>query len=325
MRCCVPNRPVQNHLEDDKGGQAACNRVELAASELFSLPGLATAYHTSVLVNGEEFFFSDSGIFNDRALTSHQGQPSERVELGMSTRTGAQLLRALGPYFRAGSYDLVRKNCNSFSDCALYYLLRTRLESRFSALERLGQRASTEMLQRFTKGMYVPNKDAESYRSEDVVQALDRLGDVDPVDPASPSETFLGEGGQVPRSRPALAIGARVTVLGLRSAEHLNGQGAQIVRYNAVNGRWEARVNVSGEIKAFRAEHLLPAGEMVFAHGDLARIHGLKSETGKALNGLSCEVMQYLHDVSRYEVKVGEQIKALKGENLQPDFPDRPR
>ena len=30
-------------------------------------------------MNGEEFFFSDSGIFTDRALTSHQGQPSERV------------------------------------------------------------------------------------------------------------------------------------------------------------------------------------------------------------------------------------------------------
>lgn len=312
LRCCVPSRQSHNTLDDEVGRPVPVNRVELAASELFNIPGLATAYHTSVVVNGEEFFFSDSGVFNDRVLTSHQGQPSERVDLGFSSHTGAQLLRVLSPHFRAGTYDLVRKNCNSFTDCAVYYLLRKRLDRRYSALERLGQRATPELLHRFTKGMYQPNPASESYRTDDVLKELDRLGDSEPDD---------GLGlpiGSAPRSRPALAIGARVTVVGLRNAEALNGQGAEIVRYNGVNGRWEARVNISGEVKAFRAENLRPAGELIFHPGDRARIHGLKSDTGQALNGLECEVLRYLHDVSRYEVLVGTETKALKADHLQP-------
>lgn len=311
LRCCVPNRSDAN-LESASGRswlKGGTNRVELAASELelFAVSGLATAYHTSVLVNGEEFFFSDSGIFNDRALTSHQGSPSERVDLGMSGRTGAQLLHALGPFFRPGTYDLVRKNCNSFSDCALHYLLGRRLENRFAALDRLGQLASPEMLQRMTKGMYHPNPAAAQYKTSEVLAELDRLGE---ADLAGTSETM-------PRSKPSLSIGARVTVIGLRNASNLNGQGAQIVYFNPVNGRWEAQVNISGEIKAFRAENLRPAGELVFEPGDKARIHSLKTESGKALNGLTCEILRYLHDVSRYEVRVVDDIKALRAENLQ--------
>lgn len=309
--------PFRDALDDEElaGDTAeAVNRVELAATELFRIPGLATAYHTSVVVNGEEFFFSDSGIFNDRALTSHQGSPSERFELGMSSKTGAQLMRALTAHFRPGSYDLIRKNCNSFSDCAIYYLLRKRLQSRFSALERLGQRASHELLQKFTQGSYVPNKAAEAYKVDDVLRAIDRHQEVSGADVSSGS-------GECPKSMSALTIGGRVTVLGLKNAEHLNGQGAEIVRYNAVNGRWEARVNITGEVKAFRAENLRPAGEMVFESGDRARIHSLRSEAGQTLNRQVCEVLRYLHDVSRYEVRVGDQTKALRAENLAPEFP----
>jgi hypothetical protein len=305
LRCCLPARNLPEQFDDDSSVGLATNRVELASSELFSIPGLATAYHTSVLVNGEEFFFSDSGIFTDRALTSHQGQPSERVELGYSRKTGSQLLRALRPHFRPGTYDLIRKNCNSFSDCAVYYLMRRRLEGKYSALERLGQRASLDLLQRFTKGMYMPNQAAADYDSEEVILTLDQ----------PESEENISDIGQ-PRSRPALTIGARVTVSGLTKAEALNGQGAQIVRYNGVNGRWEARVNISGEVKAFRAENLRPAGEIVLGPGDLVRIHGLKSDAGQELNGKEAEVTRYLHDVSRYEVSLDGGTKALKAENL---------
>jgi len=286
------------------------NRVEFAVSLLFSLPGLASAYHTSVLVNGEEFFFSDSGIFSNRALTSHNAEPSELVYVGLSSRTGAHLLDALNSHFRSGSYDLIRKNCNSFSDCALYFLLEKRLPSRYSAMEGLGQRASFDLLQRFTKGAYVPNQVSESFSADEVIRAL---ADWSPtaVSPTS-SSSFPSV-----RSKPALYIGARITVMGLKSADHLNGQGAKVLRFNAVNGRWEARINFSGEIKAFRAENLRPAGELVLEEGGMCRIHGLQSEAGQALNGREGEVLQYLHDVSRYEVVVDGTQRALKAENLQ--------
>jgi len=118
-------------------------------------------------------------------------------------------------------------------------------------------------------------------------------------------------------SRPVLANGASVTVVGLKNSEALNGQGAIVQRYNSVNGRWEARLNHTGEVKAFRAENLWPAGELLLQPGDAVRIYGLKSDTGQALNGLEGKVLRYLHDVSRYEVLVGGNAKGLKAVNLQ--------
>mmetsp|Transcript_100515 Transcript_100515/g.279946 ORF Transcript_100515/g.279946 Transcript_100515/m.279946 type:complete len:324 (+) Transcript_100515:117-1088(+) len=311
LRCCVPGRALAGQGEDEDV-RPATNRVELAASELFTIPGLATAYHTSVLVNGEEFFFSDSGILWDRTLTSHNGQPSELLDLGYSRQTGSQLMSVLQPHFAPGSYDLIRKNCNSFSDCALHYLLQKRLDRKYSALERIGQKASAGLLQRFTKGMYVPNQVAADFSVEGVISNLDRLPPTD-----SPAAVSSRATQQHMRSRPALTIGARVTVVGLKNAEALNGQGAVIQRYNPVNGRWEAMVNFTGEVKALRAENLRPAGELVLEPGDVCRIHGLKTDAGQALNGQEGEVLRYLHDVSRYEVRVGDETKALKAENLQ--------
>jgi hypothetical protein len=286
----------------------AFNRVELAATELFSV-GIATAYHTSVLVNGEEFFFTDSGIFTDRALNSHQQKPSERVQIGFSDKTGTQLMRALQPFFKPGTYDFLRKNCNSFSDCALYYLLRRRLDWRYSALDRLGA-ANNELCTKATKGLYTPNPEASEFNADDVLSSIASLEDLkdEPIED--------DEEGKF-RSCPALSIGSQVTIVALTNATHLNGQGATIERFSPVNGRWEAFLHMSGETKAFRAENLRPAGEVVFQSGDQVRIRGLKSENGQALNGKSGEIIRYLHDVSRYEVKLSDITKAVKPENLQ--------
>lgn len=300
-RCCMPDSYIE-------ASSIAFNKVELAASELFSFT-LATAYHTSILVNGEEFFFSDSGIFTDRALNSHEGSPSERIFLGKSEKTGTQLLRTLQPYFRPGTYDLVRKNCNSFSDCAVYYLLGQRLERRFSALERLGQ-ANTELLSQVTKGRYMPNPAAQDFQVDAIVASLDKLG--------ADSNQDIGED-RTSMSRPALMPGNQVTIVGLTSAAKLNGQGATVTRYNPLNGRWEACLHLSGEVKALRAENLRPAGELVLEAGDRVRIGNLKSESGQALNGKEGEIVRYMHEVSRYEVMLDETnlTKALKAENLQ--------
>lgn len=304
--CCWPGPIADRKQPGDEEGGEGTNKVELAASMLFTIPGIASAYHTSVLVNGEEFFFSDSGIFSNRALTSHQGEPSELVYMGLSKRTGSQVLNALQTHFRPGSYDLIRKNCNSFSDCALHFLLQRRLPSKYSAMEAIGQRASLEMLQRVTKGAYHPNEAAKDFSAEDVISVVDQLG----AEVSSSSS-------ECPKSRPALFLGAQVTIMGLKGAPHLNGQGARIVRYNAVNGRWEAAINFLGEVKAFRAENLRPAGEIVLEAGSRCRIHGLQSESGQALNGREAEVLRYLHGASRYEVLLDGASKSLKAENLQ--------
>merc|ERR1711972_404257 len=125
---------------------------------------------------------------------------------------------------------------------------------------------------------------------------LDKLGDAPPPMAAAGSANS--------RSRHALSLRARVTVVGLKNAEELNGQGAEIVRYNGINGRWEARLFATGEVKAFRAENLRPAGELVLESGDRVRVHSLSSDTGQALNGQEAEVIRYLPERSRYEVRL---------------------
>mmetsp|Transcript_41337 Transcript_41337/g.123551 ORF Transcript_41337/g.123551 Transcript_41337/m.123551 type:complete len:191 (-) Transcript_41337:212-784(-) len=184
LRCCVPTRSLQGQSEDDDGPPPktptpATNRVQLAASELFTVPGLATAYHTSVLVNGEEFFFSDSGILWDRSLTSHQGQPSELVDVGLSRRTGSQLLAVLQPHFMPGSYDLIQKNCNSFSDCALFLLVRQRLDPNYRRLERLGKAGQKKIgLMSILSAVglnYKENPAADNFKLDDVIEYLQAL------------------------------------------------------------------------------------------------------------------------------------------------------
>eukprot|EP00928_Gymnodinium_smaydae_P046597 TRINITY_DN31047_c0_g1_i1.p1 TRINITY_DN31047_c0_g1~~TRINITY_DN31047_c0_g1_i1.p1 ORF type:complete len:312 (+),score=41.73 TRINITY_DN31047_c0_g1_i1:66-1001(+) len=304
VRCC--GRIKGDQLEDD--GQepfAGTNSVELAATQLFNIPALGSAYHTSVIVNGEEFFFSDSGIFTDRMLSSHEGKPSERIHLGNSRRTGLHVLHVLRPHFKPGTYDLLRKNCNSFSDCALRLLLGTRLEGRFSRLERLGQH-NAGLVQTFTKGAYEPNKAAADFNLENVIAQLDNLC----------SSDLQGASLQMP-VQSGFSPGDIVTIIGLKKSTHLNGKGAQIVRYNAVNGRWELILPQTGETKSLRAENIRPAGILALEPGSRVRVHGLQSETGKALNGLEGTVVRYNLESMRYDVDVNGTCKALKAENLQ--------
>lgn len=270
---------------------------------LFSL-ALATAYHTSVVVNGEEFFFSDSGIFSNRMLASHQGKPSECLHMGMSSRTGLHLLAALRQHFQPGTYDLLKKNCNSFSDCAVAFLLDgERIASRFSSMERMGQ-ANIDMVRRVTNGAYVPNSAAATFDVAATIKAVEKAVAANEVNWLKNSAT------------PSLCPGAHVILVGLATAKHLNGEGAVIDRFNAVNGRWEARLH-SGGIKALRAENLMPAGQVVLEAGSKAQIHSLSTDNGKSLNGTECEVIRYCHDQGRYQVRVGSEVRALRAENLR--------
>jgi len=284
--------------------------VQIAASVLFGIPPFANAYHTSIVVQGEEYFFSDSGICYDDKLISHSGNTPEIIEVGRTDHSGTELWWALQSHFRPGTYDLLRKNCNSFSDAALFFLTRARLETKYSALERMGT-TSPALVGTVTNGMYVPNPIAENFNIEDVIEAVTKLGTGKRVTgpPGSPSK---------PR-RMTLSIGAEVTLVGLKKAAELNGEAATIMRYNVLTGRWEATVKRTGETKAFRAENLRPLGEVLFSAGDDVVVMGLQSETGRLLNGQDGKVVSYLHDGARYEVMLTHngETKALKSENLR--------
>merc|ERR1711924_94711 len=71
---------------------------------------------------------------------SHFGKDRSVVfEVGQTQKTGDDLSEVLKPYFQQDSYDLVCKNCNSFTDCALAFLLSRRLPKKYSMTESLGK------------------------------------------------------------------------------------------------------------------------------------------------------------------------------------------
>lgn len=152
------------------------NKVELAVSVLGGVPG-ATAYHSSVVVNGEEFFFSDGGIQSTTGLLSHKNPQNPNstpqvFDMGMSKYTGSQAKAALQQHFQAGTYDLLRKNCNSFSDCALFYLLGRRIDSKYRSLEQLGAK-NMGLVQAASGGNYKPNPKTDGFDLEAIVAGLD--------------------------------------------------------------------------------------------------------------------------------------------------------
>lgn len=125
------------------GGVAAVGsgRVQVAASEIFRVAGMA-AYHTSLILDDKEFYFDSSGIVQAPALWSHLLSSSEAppplqiLDFGCSALTGKALHKGLAALFAEGTYDVLCKNCNAFTDAALYFLTRSRLDPQFSRVER---------------------------------------------------------------------------------------------------------------------------------------------------------------------------------------------
>lgn len=116
--------------------------VKVAATPILRVAG-AVAYHTSVVVGTHEYYFDAEGIICVPALWSHNhliascpGNTTELVQVGQTVFDGQALRRGLSQYFQVGSYDVLLKNCNSFADVAVYFLTRSRLEGRFSRIDR---------------------------------------------------------------------------------------------------------------------------------------------------------------------------------------------
>lgn len=152
------------------------NKVQIAVSVLAGIPG-ATAYHSSILVNGEEFSFSDAGISTTSDLGSHRNPQTPNstpqvLDMGMSKYTGSQLTAALERHFLPGTYDMLKKNCNSFTDCALFYLMHKRLDRKYRSLEQIGA-SNPSLMQMVSNGQYKPNPKAENFDVEVLIKDVD--------------------------------------------------------------------------------------------------------------------------------------------------------
>mmetsp|Transcript_31879 Transcript_31879/g.58384 ORF Transcript_31879/g.58384 Transcript_31879/m.58384 type:complete len:243 (-) Transcript_31879:153-881(-) len=187
-------------LDDEQGLEdGGMHEVKLAATGFLTVAGL-TAYHTSVIVDDQEFLFDSLGIMVAPPLWSHlaghsKGKPetddlqTEVSVLGRSPMSGRAMAQILRPHFMKGSYDILYKNCNHFTDCALYVLLMQRLPGKYSRGERLimaTDPVSTGIMNRVFKSfierntgkpcevdIYVTNPLAEDFSADEVVAILD--------------------------------------------------------------------------------------------------------------------------------------------------------
>lgn len=148
--------------------------VELVFSPIADMRGVA-GYHTSVLLAGMEYFYGAMGIVCSQKIASHKKKAKmQRVCIGMSTYSGSQLLSVLNHYFPSGHYDLLRKNCNAFSDCALYFLCGQRLSWSFRSMDHIGIFADHfGLVQYVSAGEYRPNTKVADFDVEAVILELD--------------------------------------------------------------------------------------------------------------------------------------------------------
>eukprot|EP00933_Yihiella_yeosuensis_P035769 TRINITY_DN29371_c0_g1_i1.p1 TRINITY_DN29371_c0_g1~~TRINITY_DN29371_c0_g1_i1.p1 ORF type:complete len:212 (+),score=29.05 TRINITY_DN29371_c0_g1_i1:155-790(+) len=139
---------------------------------------IPAAYHTSVMVDDMEYSFGPSGIVRTTNWLSHQvirealgGVDTVIFDVGYTNKTGTQLFKELQPYFRPGTYDIIQKNCNSFTDVALVYLLGIKLHPKYSALEHAAA-AAPSLVQFFSFGNYTPNPEARGFQTGDVLRKV---------------------------------------------------------------------------------------------------------------------------------------------------------
>jgi len=192
------------------------HEVELVVSALVGMHG-AAGYHTSVLIAGEEYFFSPAGITAAPRLVSHPDGCKPKLSLvGLSLYSGCEMLDFLTQHFKPGTYDMLLKNCNTFTDCALYFLCERRLWPGFRAAEQLGTLALKSsclpsslpggLSQMLTGAEYLPNPLAEGF---DLDELLAEIGDARATSfveaPAVGGDDDIHEGPSPTRSMPAYA------------------------------------------------------------------------------------------------------------------------
>ncbi|CAJ1416951.1 unnamed protein product [Effrenium voratum] len=79
------------------------------------------------------------------------------------------MMAMLTAYFRPGTYDLLRKNCNSFTSCALHFLLGAMLDPKYSSMESCAVTVSSYIdLVSLIMPNYQPNPNAEGFCVEHV-------------------------------------------------------------------------------------------------------------------------------------------------------------
>ena len=88
-------------------------------------------WHTSCVVYGIEYYYQ-GGIQMAKPETTPFGKPYRKLNYGSTTITQKEFekhINTLHSKFNANNYDLIKNNCNHFSDAAVYYLTGRHLQN----------------------------------------------------------------------------------------------------------------------------------------------------------------------------------------------------
>jgi len=117
------------------------------ANEHLRFVGLG-AFHSGVEVHGTEYTFSNSGVFSTAPKDANGAPLCESVVLGevfMGSSEVARVVDELRHEWRAGTYNLLKKNCNSFADALVNRLLNRSIPGWVNRSATLGQYCSCFM------------------------------------------------------------------------------------------------------------------------------------------------------------------------------------
>ena len=112
---------VSLHLYDLSQGMARSMSQQLLGIQLEGI------WHSGIVCYGKEYFFG-GGIFSDTPAMTPYGRPDKRLSLGSTSKTAAEFeafLDTIRPRFRMQDYDLLRHNCNNFTDECSKFLTGT--------------------------------------------------------------------------------------------------------------------------------------------------------------------------------------------------------
>jgi hypothetical protein len=192
--------------------------VKVAATCFMTVAGVK-CYHTSVIVDSHEYWFDSLGIEMGPALWSHLVGKARRkdseletevLDYGTTSMSGMQMLEALRPHFPKDHYDLLYKNCNHFTDCALYFLTRMRSPGNVNRAEsimtstdpfsvNLMNKIARALIERRTGepcevDVYVRNPNTEDFTVEDVIGAIQAQDEEEEEDDSDDDddERYLG-------------------------------------------------------------------------------------------------------------------------------------
>lgn len=93
-------------------------------------------YHTSIVLNGIEYYFGQ-GVQTCRAGATHHGKPMEVIKLGQTAlpmEVILEYLESLKTIYTPESYDLFMHNCNNFSNDFAMFLVGKGIPSHITSL-----------------------------------------------------------------------------------------------------------------------------------------------------------------------------------------------